>query len=1046
MKKINILLFCLFLGIGLVSAQTKVTGTVIFADDGEPVVGATVVAKGTNVAAVTDIKGAFTLNAPGSAKTLSITYLGMVPQEVTIAPVVNVTLQTNTHNLDEVVVVGYGTQRKKDVTSSISSVKGSVVAEQASPSFMQSLAGRAAGVQIVTGTGDVTAPPRVAIRGVGTISSDKEPLYVINGIPVTSTNLKYSYANNNALADINQSDIESFDILKDGAATAIYGSRAANGVVLITTKQGKQGSAKVTYDGWIGSSSPSKLYDLLNAEQFVTIANEKFAAAGTPAQAFLDEKGTNTNWYDHVFRTGTQQSHSVSISGATPKTNYYLSAGYTNQKGVIIANDYKRYTFNARADQKILKDYASIGFTLNASSQNNSGPLKGTSSLSDNMYAASRMLPNVSVYNPDDPTGFNIESSDRKSLGKGANLRTIDLTIPNIMWSLTNNHQNSDSYRLLPTANIDIKPTSYLTFRSLVGADLSLVDDGYSWRPESGDGFGYNGLISKSSIKRQRWNFQNILTFNKNFGLHHVDATAVAEWTNYEYSRFSGGGRDFSDPFFVDRLISSTYVTQTSGGSWTTTGLTSYIFRGNYNYNSLLYLGGSVRRDGISVLDPSNRWGTFPGGSAALRISQFSFWKESGINDVVSDFRLRGSLAQVGNDRLNSEFMYKDFFSGEKYGGQAAIAYSQAGNTDLKWETQKISDFGFDAGLLNGRFNFVFAYWSKDNSNIVLDVPQPPSLGIPDCVIPQNYGKITNHGIELELGGNIIEKDNLVWKSSLNFSTQKSQVVSLVEEIPYEHFILREGESVYALYGYRYAGANQANGNPMYYKADGSIVQGNVSDSKYYLYDPSDPASLKVPTAEEAKEGKTANLVADDKAILGNSLPTWFGGWDNTVTYKGFDLNIFFRYSGGNKVANITRRDMLNQQFLNNSTEILGRWQSPEQPGDGQTPRLWYGRAGFINLDGNGLDRWVEDGKFLKLQNIALGYTLPKNVTKVLMVEKVRVYAQIQNAYTWTKYSGLDPESYTALATSGVQGGVTGIDWNGNPQQRTFLFGLNVAF
>ncbi|MDR0865598.1 MAG: TonB-dependent receptor plug domain-containing protein, partial [Candidatus Symbiothrix sp.] len=303
MKKIGIFLFCLFTGIGLVSAQTtKVTGTVTFADDGEPIIGASVSVKGTKIGAVTDINGAFVLDVPGDATTLSIRYLGMVTREVAVAPVVNVALSSDAKNLDELVVVGYGTQRKKDVTSSISVVKGGVIADQASPSFMQSLAGRAAGVQVITGTGDVTAPPRVAIRGVGTISSDKDPLYVINGVPVTSDNLKYSYANNNALADINQSDIESFEILKDGAATAIYGSRAANGVILITTKQGKQGSAKVTYDGWVGWSNPSKLYDLLNAEEFVTISNEKFAAAGTPEQAFMDDKGTNTNWYDHVFR------------------------------------------------------------------------------------------------------------------------------------------------------------------------------------------------------------------------------------------------------------------------------------------------------------------------------------------------------------------------------------------------------------------------------------------------------------------------------------------------------------------------------------------------------------------------------------------------------------------------------------------------------------------------------------------------------------------------------------------------------------------------
>src|SRR5690606_2990976 len=341
----------------------------------------------------------------------------------------------------------------------------------------------------------VTQAPRVIIRGVGTISSSNAPLYVINGVPVTSGNVGYSYSNNNALADINPSDIESFEILKDGAATAIYGSRAANGVVLITTKKGKQGAAKVSYDSWMGWSSASKLYDLLDAEQFVTIANEKYTNSNGNPQAAMDDKKTNTNWYDHVFRTGFQHSHTLSVSGASPQTQYFLSAGFTDQKGVVINNSYNRYTFYAKAEQKILKDYVTAGFSLNASNQLNTGPVKGTNSISDNMYASSRMLPNVAVYNPDDPTGFNIDPNDRKSLGKGANQRTIENTIPNIVWVLKNNKQNNTSYRLLPTANIDIRPTSWLMFRSLVGADVNMIDDSYVWKPESGDGFGYKGLI-----------------------------------------------------------------------------------------------------------------------------------------------------------------------------------------------------------------------------------------------------------------------------------------------------------------------------------------------------------------------------------------------------------------------------------------------------------------------------------------------------------------------------------------------------------------------
>ncbi len=1026
MKRKLVLFFILFCTwMGIVMAQTQVRGIVVD-EAGEPVIGATILIKGTYQGTVTDANGNFVLTAP-TAGTLVISYVGFITEEVPVSSNMQITLISDTEQLDEVVVVGYGTQRKRDVTSSISQIKGDDLASKASPSFMQQMAGRASGVQVISPSGDVTQPPRVVIRGVGTISSSNAPLYVINGVPVTSGNVGYSYSNNNALADINPSDIESFEILKDGAATAIYGSRAANGVVLITTKRGKQGAAKLSYDSWMGWSSAAKLYDLLDAEQFVTIANEKYVnSAGNP-QAKMDDKGTNTNWYDHVFRTGFQHSHTLSISGASPQTQYFLSAGYTDQKGLVINNSYNRYTFYAKAEHKLLKDYVTAGFSLNASNQVNTGPVKGTNSISDNMYASSRMLPNVAVYNPDDPTGFNIEASDRKSLGKGANLRTIENTIPNIVWVLKNNKQNNNSYRLLPTANIDIRPASWLMFRSLVGADVNTIDDSYVWKPESGDGFGYKGLISRSSIKRQRWNFQNILSVNQSFGLHNLDATAVAEWTNYVYNRFTAGARDFSDPFFVDEMISDTYVTQSSGGSWTSNGLASYIFRANYNYNSIFYVGGSIRRDGISNLHKDNRWGTFYGGSAAVRISGLNFWKESSINDIVSDFRIRGSFAEVGNDRLSGDFMYNDIFAGQKYGDQAAIAYYQAGNPALQWEKQKILDFGFDAAFLQNRFNLIFAYWQKDNSDIVLDVPTPPSLGIPWNVIAQNYGKIKNNGIELELGGNIIQERDLTWKTAFNFSTQYSEVVTLVNDIPYEHYILREGESMNALWGYHYAGVNMKNGNPLYYKQDGSMVQGNIANSKYYVYDPDNPSDIST----------ASNLVQDDKIILGNSLPTWFGGWDNTVTVKNFDFNIFFRFSGGNKVANVTRRDMLDQGFVNSSTEILGRWQSESNPGDGNVPKLYYGKSGFINLTGDGSSRWIENGDFLKLQNLSVGYNFPKELCSQLWVERVRVYLQGQNLATFTKYNGLDPEGYTV---------VPGVDLNGNPQQRTFLVGLNIGF
>lgn len=1027
MKKVALLFAFFAIGLQVLLAQTKeISGTVTSADDGSAIPGVSVLVKGSTLGTVTNMDGKFNLKIPQDAKSLLFSFVGMHSQEVVIGnqTTFNIQLKSETIGVDEVIVVGYGVQKKKDVTSSISQVKGADISEKATPSFVQQLAGRAAGVQITQSSGDLGTPPNIRIRGVNTISSGSQPLVVVNGVPVTSGNIGGSYTNNNPLSDINPADIESIEILKDGAATAIYGSRASNGVILVTTKKGKVQQTKVTYDSWFAVSQASKLYDLLDAEQFVTIANEKKKNAGsTSLPAAMDDKGTNTNWNDYVFRNAFQHSHSLSVAGGSDETQFYISGGYSKQEGIVINNDFQRYTFNASVDQKLI-NWLKGGFSLNASYQKNTGPIKGTNSISDNMYATTRMLPNVAVYNKEHPTGYNIDATSPKSLGRGANQIPIDLTVPNIVWVLKNNTQENESYRLMPTGYLELNPLAGLTLKTVIGADVSLLDNVYAWLPDTGDGYGYNGLISETNYTRKRWTLQNIASYVKSINeKHNIDLTGVTEWSKYEYRSVNAGARDMSSSFFMPYIISNTYNTQSSGGDYTYNGIASYIFRANYNYNSTYYIGGSVRRDGLSRLPEDNRWGTFYGGSFAVRLSQMGFW--SSIKDVISDFRIRGSYAQVGNDDIGN-FTYLDTFTAQLYGSQTGISYYQTGNADLRWEKQNIYDFGFDMSLFN-RISFTAAYWSKKNSDIVLSAPTPPSLGIPWNVISQNVGAVENHGLEFELGGSVYKSKQFSYTASLNFSTQNNKVTELLSDMTYEHYIIRKGESMRSLYGYQYQGVNMANGYPLYKKADGSIVQGNPTDSKYYLYDASNPTKM----------GTASSLTASDKVVLGNTIPKWFGGFDNTLKYKDFDMNIFFRFSGGNKIANVTRRDMMTMYFQNNSTEILDRWQSPDEPGNGKVPIIISDKGSFLNLEADGSSRWLEDGDFLKLQNLSLGYTLPKNIADKLTFNQVRVYVQAQNLFTITNYSGLDPEVYTTTL---------GVDWNGNPQQRSFTFGLNVVF
>jgi TonB-linked SusC/RagA family outer membrane protein len=1034
MKKVVVLFLCFFLmGIFVVEAQMRtITGKVISSEDNSPIPGASVAVKGTTIGTVTDLDGNYSLQVPQMTRSLVFSFVGFRTQEEAIENknVVNVVLPVDIFSVEEVVVVGYGVQKKKDVTSSISQVKGSDIAEMATPSFVQQLAGRASGVQITQSSGDLGTPPNIRIRGVNTISSGSQPLFVVNGVPVTSGNLGLqtsgggSYTNNNPLADINPADIESIEILKDGAATAIYGSRASNGVILVTTKKGRAQATKFTYETWGAFSKASKLYDLLNAQQFVTIANEKFKNAGSSTvPAVMDPKGTDTNWNDYVFRTGFQHSHSLSAAGGTDETQFYISGGYTTQEGILINNNFTRYTFNGSVEQKMLK-WLKGGFSLNSSYQKNTGPIKGTNSISDNMYAVTRMLPNVAVYDPTHPTGYNIDVQSPKSLGRGSNTIPIDLTVPNIVWVLKNNTQLNESYRLMPTAYAEILPLDGLSLKTLVGADISLLDNIYAWLPDTGDGASYNGLISETNYTRKRWTFQNIASYLKTFGeKHNIDLTAVAEWSKYSYRNVNAGARDMSSSFFMPYIISSTYNTQSSGGDYTYNGIASYIFRANYNYNSTYYIGGSIRRDGLSRLPENNRWGTFYGGSFAVRLSQMGWWES--LKNIVSDFRVRGSYAQVGNDDIGN-FTYLDTFTAQLYGSQTGISYYQTGNSSLEWEKQTIFDVGFDMTLFN-RISLNAAYWSKKNSDIVLDSPTPPSLGIPWNVISMNVGAVENHGLELEIEGMVVNKKDFSYTTALNLSTQYNKVTELLSDMTYEQYIIREGESLRSLYGYQYEGINMKNGYPLYKKADGTIVQGNPTDSKYYVYNPDNPATL----------GAVSNLTVSDKVVLGNTIPKWFGGFDNTIKYKNFDLNIFFRFSGGNKIANVTRRDGMNMYFQNNSTEILDRWQSADKPGNGKVPVIIYNKGSFLNLEADGSSRWMEDGDFLKLQNISLGYTLPKELVSKLTFSNVRIYAQAQNLFTLTGYTGLDPEVYTQTL---------GVDWNGNPQQMSFTFGLSLVF
>lgn len=939
---------------------------------------------------------------------------------------------TKVQDIDEVIVVGYGVQKKSEVTAAISQVKGSDIANLNTSTFEAQLAGRASGVQVTTNSGILGDAPRIRIRGVNTISSGASPLYVVDGIPVFSGDTGGGYTGSNALSDINPNDIESMEILKDGAATAIYGSRAANGVVLITTKKGKNGKFSFNYNNLMSFATPVKYFDLLHTPDFLTITGEKNIANGLAADYWAKGSDFDTDWQKAITRSTTQQDHYISFGGGTEKGKYFFSLGYANQEGIIVGNSMDRFTVRANASQK-LTNWLDIGGSISAARTSYAGLNNGQSSLSGAMYNALRQLPNTPIYDPSTPTGYNIYSSGSTSIvGPWDNNAFIANGISNIAYVLNNNINNSKLTRFIGDIYLNTKVTNWLTYRFQASADNSITDGRQYWNKIHGDGFSSKGVVEGNNLNMLRWNIQNMLTANKSFADHSFNLTLVQEYLEQKSDYIVGGGTGLPDDYFGQGgPISNSMTVQTSGGSISGNSLSSYLGRFNYNYGKKYFIQASLRTDGLSKLPDANRWGTFPGVSAGWTVSNENFMQS--MKSTISDLKFRASYAKVGNTDIGN-YPFMSLYGNTRYGNNTGLSLVQGGNSDLRWETSIKYDYGVDLGLFNNRITLNADYFINDQNDIILDRPTDPLVGIPDNSIRQNIGSSTNKGFELGINADVVKTSDWSWTVGGNVSFVENEVKALVDnkDILFnidsnrqQVGIIRVGESIRSLYGFEYWGVNSANGNPVYYKADGTLVQQNAMTGAFTVFNSATPGVT----------GAASSLSSDDKKILGNSLPKYFGAFNTTVRYKNFDFGALVRFSGGNKILNLTRRDLLGMDFTNNSTEILGRWQSAANPGDGWTPRVIMSKSNYINYDGVATSRFVEDGSFVKIDNISLGYTLPKELINSLGLSGFRIFTTVQNAFTFTKYTGIDPEME-----------VNGVDFNAAPRQRTISVGLNASF
>lgn len=1038
MRKLVVLLT---LAVGLittVSAQNTRTITGKVSDEsGKPLAGVTVTASDLSKTSLTDAKGVYSIQVTDKTKTLKFTFVGYAEEEISIGvkQSIDVNMMTESKALSEVVVVGYGVQQKKSFTGSASKIDTKEFANLVTPSVDRQLAGRAAGVQVSNPGGDPSTPARIRIRGVNSISQGQAPLIVVDGVPLITGNLAAN-VNSNALGDINPNDIENIEVLKDGSATAIFGSRAANGVIMITTKKGdNSGKMKVNYDAIFGYSSPASRFDLLNSEQFVQIANEKRANAGLPAAARLSTTGTNTDWQNVVFnRNALAVQQNISFSGGTQKSAYFFSFNYSDQRGILISNRNKAYRLRFNFDTEINK-FVKFGNNLTLSKQEDYGQNDGTNALSGGLASTLRMLPHVDPFDPNNRTGFNILGPGLNSVGFGPNLIGVDDNYTNPAFTLTQNQFVSDKIRAVNNSYLELSLFKGLKFRSSFTFDVLNEYAFTSLSPIHGDGFGAVGSVTNTSQNIWRWVLQNYLNYNKSFGRHNIYVTAGQE-AQRDQSRFIQGSlQQISDPFFIGRnLISGSGGLQFAGGGFGRSGFQSLFARVNYDFANKYFIQATVRRDGQSSLAPENRFGVFPGFSAGWRISQEKFWENSPfLKEWFNEVKLKTSYAVVGNQI--GGFPYLSTFGSAAYGNLPGLAPNLVGNRSLQWEQNKKYDVGIEIGLKGGRYNIGIDWFLNDLDKLVLAVPTPNSAGIPGNAISQNIGTARNRGWEFTVGGDLIRKKDFTWNMSWNHTLIDNKITSLysiggvpVTNIPGNYNLLEVGSSLNILWGLPYAGVNTANGNPMYFNAAGRLVQHNIANGAFYFANNMNDPSF----------GPQTSLGIADRRNLGLSLPTFFGGINNSFRYKNFGLEFLIRYSGGNKIMNITRQEaLLSQNFHNNGKEILDRWTTPGQVTN--VPRAVQGQGNAINQNGLAISRFVEPGDFIRLQNLVFSYTLNSQQLSEKTngyIKSLKFFVQGQNLFVWTKYTGLDPEN---ASQAGQDNAVT-------PQLRIFSTGINVGF
>jgi TonB-linked SusC/RagA family outer membrane protein len=1002
----------------IASDRIQVTGLVVD-ESNLAIPGVSILVQGTTRGTVTDIDGKFELNAePGEI--LVFSFVGYVSQSVTIGTETDlkIVLLEDAKALEEVVVVGFGTQNKRDVTGSISSVKQSDIRELAVSSPEAMLQGKAPGVQIVQNSGTPGGEVFVRVRGTASLLGESRPLYVIDGVPLnTSTAVTSGGERLSPLADINPNDIESMEILKDAAATAIYGSRGSNGVILITTKRGKAGQGKVSFDAYRGVQNVWKTQELLNGSQFVDVLTEGLNnrnpnLINNPPFNSVEVTGTNTDYQDEIFRSGIIENYALSVSGGNDRVTTFLSAGYFNQEGTIIGQDFKRYSLRFNIDYQA-SDKLKVGSstTLSNALQNRVETGFGGRSILSNAIIRN---PNLPVFNPDGT--YSIDPLGVENPVMLANEVTF-----------TGNQR-----RVVSNIYAEYAIAKGLTFRTVFGVDYN--DDRQNlYIPSFVVSTQGNAQATAFILDEQTIINDNTLTYSTTFSDKHNLSVLAGFGTQRSNLNFlsAGGQGTGSDIITTIGAIGSPSIPNQNITGW---GLLSYFGRVNYSFESKYLVEGSIRVDGSSRFGANKRYGTFPGISLGWRISEEDFLKN---NQTISDLKLRFGVGLTGNQDGIGDFASQSLYSpGANYDGNPGIAQQNIPNADLGWESTRTTNLGADIALLNGRFSFMADAYLKTTKDLLFPFQLPWSSGFSSIGLA-NIGTMENRGLEMALSANILTGE-FKWVADFNISFNRIEITDLpVNGSAGSDFIFKLPDS----YGIEGPYQIYRIGQPL-----GSFIG--------YVYNGVYESDESVPDAlfDRGLRGGDARFVdlnedgvfdrTNDRTIIGNALPQHIGGFTNNFSYKGFSLNLLFNWSYGNDIYNMTRAVLtsMSEEF-NQSVEVLDRWQ---QPGDvTQVPRALYASSSVAgNAPTDASSRFLEDGSFLRLRNATFAYNLPTSFLEKWKISSARVYLSGQNIWTLTNYSGFDPENQNL----GTGTPILGVDYLTQPQPRTYMIGVNLTF